>query len=53
MKDVTIPKQETKTKRMIVLVTPTEHKRIKQYCRDRKVTLTNVIRFALKETFDL
>lgn len=53
MKDVTIPKQETKNKRLFVPVTPTEHKRIKQYCRERKVTLTDLIRFALKETFDL
>lgn len=53
MKDVTIPKQETKDKRLFVPVTPTQHKRIMQYCRDRKVRLTDLIRYALKETYDL
>ncbi len=53
MKDVIIPKKETKVKRLFVPVTPTEHKRVMNYCRDRKVKLTDLIRFALKETYDL
>jgi hypothetical protein len=52
-KNVEIPKNETRVKRLFVPVTPTEHKIIMQYCKNRKVKLTDLIRFALKETFDL
>lgn len=52
-KIVEIPKNETKVKRLFVPVTPSEHKTIMQYCKNRKVKLTDLIRFALKETFDL
>jgi len=53
MKCVTIPKRETKFKRLFVPVTPTEHRIIMQYCKDCKVKLTDLIRFALKQTYDL
>lgn len=53
MKDVVIPKKETKVKRLFVPVTPTEHKRIMQYCHVKQVKLTDLIRFALKETYEL
>lgn len=53
MKDVTIPKPETKDKRLFVPVTPTHHQQIMQYCRERKVRLTDLIRYALKQTYDL
>ena len=53
MKDVVIPKKETKVKRLFVPITPTEHKRIMQYCHEQKVKLTDLIRFALKETYEL
>lgn len=53
MKNLEIPRRETKVKRLFVPVTPTEHKTIMQYCKNRKVKLTDLIRFALKETFDL
>lgn len=52
-KIVEIPKNETKVKRLFIPVTPTEHQTIMQYCKNRKVKLTDLIRFALKETFDL
>ena len=52
-KIIEIPKNETKVKRLFVPVTPTEHRTIMQYCKNRKVKLTDLIRFALKETFDL
>ena len=53
VKLVEIPKNETKVKRLFVPVTPTEHKIIMQYCKKQKVKLTDLIRFALKQTFDL
>jgi hypothetical protein len=52
MKRVLVPKTETKVKRLFVPVTPSEHKIIMQYCRKQKVKLTELIRFALKKTFD-
>lgn len=52
-KFVEVPKNETKTKRLFVPVTPNEHKIIMQYCKTQKVKLTDLIRFALKQTFDL
>lgn len=51
--DVVIPKREKKISRLFVPVTPTEHKRIMQYCKEKEVKLTDLIRFALKETFEL
>lgn len=53
MKDVIIPKKETKVKRLFVPVTPTEHKTVMDYCNERQVNLTDLIRFALKETYEL
>ncbi len=53
MKIVEIPKKETKVKRLFVPVTPSDHKTIMQYCKNRNVTLSDLIRFALKETFGL
>lgn len=53
MKDVFIPKTERKVSRLFIPVTPTEHKRIMQYCKEKDVRLTDLIRFALKETFEL
>lgn len=53
MKTIEIPKKETKSKRLFISVTPIEHKTIMQYCQKRKVTLADLVRFALKETFDL
>lgn len=53
MKDVIIPKQETKTKKLFVPFTPSEHKKIKHYCNNKKVKLTDLIRHALKKTYGL
>lgn len=52
-KNIEVPKQEKRVKRLFIPVTPTEHKNITQYCADRKVTLTDLIRFAIKQTYDL
>lgn len=52
MKDVIIPKKETKVKRLFVPVTPSDHKKIMDYCRSRDIKLTELIRFALKETIN-
>ncbi len=53
MKDIKIPKQETKVKRLFVPVTPTEHEKVIKYCREKNVKTTDLIRFALRETFEL
>jgi hypothetical protein len=52
MKDIIIPEKELKVKRLFVPVTPTEHKKIMTYCRQKRITLTDLIRFSLKETID-
>jgi hypothetical protein len=52
-KIVEIPKNERKVKRLFVPVTPIEHKTIMQYCEKQNVKLTDLVRFALKQTFDL
>jgi len=53
MKNVTIPKRENKTKRLFIPVTPTEHGQIMAFCKDRQVRLSDFIRFAIKETYEL
>lgn len=53
MKDVIIPKKETKVKRLFVPVTPSQHKKVMDYCNERQVNLTDLIRYALKETYEL
>lgn len=45
-----IKKQETRTKRIFIPVTPTEHKKLKTYCREKEVKFSDLIRFALKQT---
>jgi hypothetical protein len=53
MKNVTIPKRENKTKRLFIPITPTEQRKIKSFCSDHQVKLSDFIRFALKQTYDL
>lgn len=53
MTEKEIPVREKKEKRLFVPVTPSEHRKIMQYCVSRKVTVADLIRFALKETFNL
>lgn len=52
MKNLEIPKTEKKAKRLFVPVTPSEHKNILQYCKKKGVTIADLVRFALKQTFD-
>ena len=53
MEKLQIPQKERKVKMLTVPVTPAEHEIIKKYCRDKNVTLTSLIRFALKNTYHL
>jgi hypothetical protein len=53
MKNVTIPRKELKDKRLLVQVTATEHKTIMQFCKNQKITLAYLIRFAIKQTVGL
>lgn len=53
MKNVEIPKKEIKDKRLLVQVTSREHATVMQYCKRRRVTLADLVRFALKQTYDL
>lgn len=53
METTEIKPKEKKVKRLFVAITPSKHKSIMQYCQNRKVTLTDLVMFALKQTFDL
>ena len=53
MKDIKIPKPERKKKRLMVPVTTSEHEKIMKYCSEKNVTLTDLIRFSLKNTYEL
>ncbi|MDB4582950.1 hypothetical protein N9164_07355 [Draconibacterium sp.] len=53
MKNLKIPKNEKKVKMLTVPVTPTEHQKIKQYCKEQNVTLTAFVRYALQKTYNL
>lgn len=53
MKDVEIPRKEKKSKAINVPITPSEQKSLVQYSRNRKVKISDLIRFALKQTYDL
>ena len=53
MKNVIIPKRENKTKRLFIPVTPTEHRKIMAFCDERQIRLSDFIRFAIKETYEL
>lgn len=53
MKNVVIPKRENKTKRLFIPVTPTEHQGIMSFCKEKQVRLSDFIRFAIKQTYEL
>jgi hypothetical protein len=53
MKNVTIPKRENKTKRLFIPVTPTEHRQIMDFCAAHNVRLSDFIRYACRETYEL
>ena len=53
MKDIENPKPETKRKRLMVPVTSSEHEKVMKYCSEKNVNLTDLIRFALKNTYEL
>jgi len=53
MENLQIPKKIKKVKMLSVPVTPDEHEEIRKYCKDQNVTLTSLIRFALKNTYHL
>lgn len=52
-KIIEFPKKETKVVDLRVAVTPAEKKNVIQYCKNRKVKISDLIRFALKQTYDL
>lgn len=52
-KIIEFPKKETKVENLRVAVTPAEKKNVTQYCKNRKVKISDLIRFALKQTYDL
>ena len=53
MEKIEIPVREKRDKRLFVPVSTTEHRRIMQFCIIRKVRLTDLVRFALKQTYNL
>ena len=53
MENFQIPKKDKKVKMLTVPVTQSEHNEIMQYCCDQNVTLTTLVRYALKETYHL
>lgn len=53
MNTTEIQPKEKKEKRLFVPVSQSEHNNIMQFCKSRKVTLADLVRFALKQTFNL
>ncbi len=53
MKTSQIPRKVKREKMLSVPVTEAEHEEIKMYCKEQNVTLTTLIRFALKSTYQL
>ncbi len=53
MRNFQIPKRENKTKRLLVPITPTEQQELKEFCKTQKVKLSDIVRFALKNTYNL
>lgn len=53
MRDIIIPKREKREKRLFVPVTQTEHKKVMDYCKKKEVNLTDLIRYALNQTYEL
>lgn len=53
MKNVVIPKRENKTKRLFIPVTPTEHMKIMGFCKNKQIRLSDFIRFAIAQTYEL
>lgn len=47
------PQKEKKVKMLTVPVTSKEHEIIRNYCQDKNVTLTSLVRFALKSTYQI
>jgi hypothetical protein len=53
MKNVVIPKKEKKTKRLFVPITPTEQLQITGFCKMHQIKISDFIRFAIKQTYEL
>jgi hypothetical protein len=53
MENLQLPKNEKKVKLLTVPVTQAEHETIRQYCQEKNVKLTTLIRFALKKTYNI
>lgn len=53
MENLQIPKKVKKEKMISVPVTQAEHEEITKYCQDQNVTVTSLVRFALKNTYHL
>ena len=53
MENLQLPKKEKKVKMLTVPVTPAEHEAIKNYCQEQNVTLTSLVRFAIKSTYHI
>ena len=53
MEKLQIPQKERKVKMITVPVTRDEHDELKKFCHDQNVTITSMIRYALKNTYHL
>ena len=52
MEELHIPRKEKRDKMLTIPVTIAEHQIIKEYCIKQNVTLTSLVRFALKSTYN-
>jgi hypothetical protein len=53
MENFQIQKKVKKVKMLTVPLTPDEHNAIKQYCIEQNVTLTSLVRYAIKTTYNI
>ena len=52
-KDLLLPKRENKTKRLFVPITPTEQLAITSFCKKNQITISDFIRFAIRNTYEI
>jgi hypothetical protein len=49
---IVMPKKEIRNKRLFVPITPSEQKRIRKICKEQKISISDLIRYSLKQTID-
>lgn len=48
-----IPKKENRNKRLFLPITASEQEVIRRICKEKKITISDLVRFALKQVIEM